>query len=157
MANESFISELLKSNLCRNTLIALAENKPVDYSTIESVEDGIKIAKAILEDRRRDILNRYEQHNVARVKLLSDFINKLDHGASNLTFEQGYALGLYIAMVLSQATCVAEMKCRAINLNQLISNSCSLTPADRNNLSLVISYLETIYEEEIIRGRKYGC
>ena len=53
---DDVILEVLKSNLTKNSIEAVAENKPLQYSSIECLEDCLKIGKAIVDE-----VNKYNQ------------------------------------------------------------------------------------------------
>lgn len=49
--------ELMNSSLVKNSIVAVAENKPLQYSTTEGWVDCLNIGKALFDD-----LNKY--HNL---------------------------------------------------------------------------------------------
>ena len=53
---DNVILEVLKSNLTKNSIEAVAENKPLQYSSIECLEDCLKIGKEIVDE-----VNKYNQ------------------------------------------------------------------------------------------------
>ena len=152
---DNVISEVLKSNLTKNSIDAVAENKPLQYSTIECLEDCLKISKAIIDE-----VNKYnhqqqeQQHQVFVIGITNLFVSRCINAPSNLTQARASQIVLEIVFAQRQSPNSFVLEILSNQIQQNIRNDKTLTWADQNNLCLFTWCNKMIIDDKMHRGIK---
>lgn len=152
---DNVILEVLKSNLTKNSIDAVAENKPLQYSTIECLEDCLKISKAIIDE-----VNKYnhqqqeQQHQVFVIGITNLFVSRCMNGPSNLTLLRAGQIVSEIGLAQMQSPNRFVLEMLSNQIQQNIRNDKTLTWADQNNLCLFTWCNKMIIDDKMRRGIK---
>ena len=98
------IFEILKSNLTKNSIEAVAENKRLKYSSMDCFEDCFNLGRAIAEEiNKQNQQQQEQQHQAVVTGVMSFFVNMYQNGPTNLTQAVAEDVILQICSVLDQA------------------------------------------------------
>ena len=98
------IFEILKSNLTKNSIEAVAENKSLKYSPMDCFEDCFNLGRAIAEElNKRNQQQHAQQHQAVVSGVMNFFINMYQNGPTNLTQAVTEDIIFQICSVLDQA------------------------------------------------------
>ena len=147
------IFEILKINLTKNSIEAVAENKSLRYSPMDCVEDCFNLGRAIAEElNKRDQQQQAQQHQAVVSGVMNFFVNMYQNGPTNLTQAAAEDIILQICSVLGQAQNQFASEFAASRIQQNINNDLTLTATDRNNLCLFTNCCKVIINDKIARG-----
>lgn len=147
------IFEILKSNLTKNSIEAVAENKRLKYSSMDCFEDCFNLGRAIAEEiNKQNQQQQEQQHQAVVTGVMSFFVNMYQNGPTNLTQAVAEDVILQICSVLDQAQNQFALEFAANRIQQNINNDLSLTATDRNNLCLFTNCCKIIVNNKNVRG-----
>ena len=147
------IFEILKSNLTKNSIEAVAENKRLKYSSMDCFEDCFNLGRAIAEEiNKQNQQQQEQQHQAVVAGVMNFFVNMYQNGPTNLTQAVAEDVILQICSVLGQAQNQFALEFAANRIQQNINNDLSLTATDRNNLCLFTNCCKIILNDRNARG-----
>ena len=146
------IFEILKSNLTKNSIEAVAENKRLKYSSMDCFEDCFNLGRAIAEEINKQNQQQEQQHQAVTAGVMNFFVNMYQNGPTNLTQAVAEDVILQICSVLGQAQNQFAFEFAANRIQQNINNDFSLTATDRNNLCLFTNCCKIILNDRNARG-----
>ena len=147
------IFEILKSNLTKNSIEAVAENKRLKYSSMDCFEDCFNLGRAIAEEiNKRNQQQQEQQHQAVTAGVMNFFVNMYQNGPTNLTQAVAEDVIFQICSVLDQAQNHFALEFVANRIQQNINNNLSLTTTDRNNLCLFTNCCKIILNDRNARG-----
>ena len=147
------IFEILKSNLTKNSIEAVAENKSLRYSPMDCFEDCFNLGRAIAEEiNKQNQQQQEQQHQAVAAGAMNFFVNMYQNGPTNLTQAAAEDIILQICSVLGQAQNQFASEFAASRIQQNINNDLTLTVTDRNNLCLFTNCYKVIINDKIARG-----
>ena len=147
------IFEILKSNLTKNSIEAVTENKSLKYSPMDCFEDCFNFGRVIAEELNKQNHQQQEQQHQAVVSgVMNFFVNMYQNGPTNLTQAVAEDVISQICSVLDQAQNHFALEFAASRIQQNINNDLSLTATDRNNLCLFTNCCKIIVNDKIARG-----
>ena len=147
------IFEILKSNLTKNSIEAVAENKRLKYSSMDCFEDYFNLGRAIAEEiNKQNQQQQMQQHQAVVTGVMNFFVNAYQNGPTNLTQAVAEDIILQIGSVLALAQNQFASEFAASRIQQNINNDLTLTATDRNNLCLFTNCCKVIINDKIARG-----
>ena len=147
------IFEILKSNLTKNSIEAVAENQSLKYTPMACFEDCLNLGRAIAEEiNKQNHLQQEQQHQAVAAGVMSFFVNMYPNGPTNLTQAVAEDVIFQICSVLAQAQNQFALEFAASRIQQNINNDLSLTVTDRNNLCLFTNCCKIILNDRNARG-----
>ena len=147
------IFEILKSNLTKNSIEAIAENKSLRYSPMDCFEDCFNLGRAIAEEiNKRNQQQQEQQHQAVVSGVMNFFVNMYQNGPTNLTQAVAEDVIFQICSVLGQAQNHFALEFAANRIQQNINNDFTLTVTDRNNLCLFTNCCKIILNDRNARG-----
>ena len=147
------IFEILKSNLTKNSIEAVAENKSLKYSPMDCFEDCLNFGGAIAEEiNKQNHQQQEQQHQAVAAGVMNFFVNMYQNGPTNLTQAVAEDVILQICSVLDQAQNHFALEFAANCIQQNINNDFTLTATDRNNLCLFTNCCKIILNDRNARG-----
>ena len=147
------IFEILKSNLTKNSIEAIAENKRLKYSSMDCFEDCFNLGRAIAEEINKwNQQQQEQQHQAVVAGIINFFVNMYQKGPTNLTQAAAEDIILQICSVLGQAQNQFALEFAANCIQQNINNDFTLTATDRNNLCLFTNCCKIILNDRNARG-----
>ena len=147
------IFEILKSNLTKNSIEAVAENKRLKYSSMDCFEDCFNLGRAIAEEiNKQNHQQQEQQHQAVAAGVMNFFVNMYQNGPTNLTQAVAEDVILQICSVLGQAQNQFALEFAANRIQQNINNDLRLTATDRNNLCLFTNCCKIILNDRNARG-----
>lgn len=149
----NIIFEILKSNLTKNSIEAIAENKRLKYSSMDCFEDCFNLGRAIAEEINKQNQQQQEQQRQAVVAgVMNFFVNMYQSEPTNLTQVAAEDIIFQIGSVLSQAQNQFALEFAANCIQQNINNNFTLTATDRNKLCLFTKCCKIILNDRDTRG-----
>ena len=147
------IFEILKSNLTKNSIEAVAENKSLKYSPMDCFEDCFNFGRVIAEElNKQNHQQQEQQHQAVVTGVMSFFVNMYQNGPTNLTQVAAEDVIFQICSVLGQAQNHFALEFAASRIQQNINNDLRLTATDRNNLCLFTNCCKIILNDQNARG-----
>ena len=147
------IFEILKSNLTKNSIEAIAENKSLKYSSMDCFEDCFNLGRAIAEEINKwNQQQQEQQHQAVAAGVMNFFVNMYQNGPTNLTQEAAEDIIFQICSVLGQAQNHFSLEFAANCIQQNINSDFTLTATDRNNLCLFTNCCKIILNDRNARG-----
>ena len=147
------IFEILKSNLTKNSIEAIAENRSLKYSSMDCFEDCFNLGRAIAEEINKQNQQQQErQHQVVVAGVMNFFVNMYQNGPTNLTQAAAEDIILQICSVLGQTQNQFALEFATNRIQQNINNDFTLTATDRNNLCLFTNCCKIILNDRNARG-----
>ena len=147
------IFEILKSNLTKNSIEAVAENKSLKYSPMDCFEDCFNFGRVIAEElNKQNHQQQEQQHQAVVTGVMSFFVNMYQNGPTNLTQVAAEDVIFQICSVLGQAQNHFALEFAASRIQQNINNDLRLTATDRNNLCLFTNCCKIILNDRNARG-----
>ena len=147
------IFEILKSNLTKNSIEAVAENKSLKYSPMDCFEDCFNFGRVIAEElNKQNHQQQEQQHQAVAAGVMNFFVNMYQNGPTNLTQAVAEDVILQICSVLGQAQNQFALEFAANRIQQNINNDLRLTATDRNNLCLFTNCCKIILNDRNARG-----
>ena len=147
------IFEILKSNLTKNSIEAIAENRSLKYSSMDCFEDCFNLGRAIAEEiNKQNQQQQMQQHQAVVAGVMNFFVNAYQNGPTNLTQAVAEDIILQIGSVLALAQNQFASEFAASRIQQNINNDLTLTATDRNNLCLFTNCCKVIINDKIARG-----
>lgn len=149
----NIIFEILKSNLTKNSIEAVAENKRLKYSSMDCFEDCFNLGRAIAEEINKQNQQQQEQQRQAVVAgVMNFFVNMYQSEPTNLTQVAAEDIIFQIGSVLSQAQNQFALEFAANCIHQNINNDFTLTATDHNKLCLFTNCCKIILNDRNARG-----
>ena len=150
---DDVILEVLKSNLTKNSIEAVAENKPLQYSSIECLEDCLKIGKAIVDEVNKYNQKQQEfQHHIFANSIVNLFMSRCINAPSNLTQARASQIVLEIGFAQRQSPNSFVLEILSNQIQQNIRNDRTLTFSDQSNLCLFTWCNKMIIDDKMRRG-----
>ena len=147
------IFEILKSNLTKNSIEAIAENKRLKYSSMDCFEDCFNLGRAIAEEiNKQNQQQQEQQHQAVVTGVMNFFVNMYQNGPTNLTPVATEDVIFQIYSLLGQAQNHFTLEFAANCIQQNINNDFTLTATDRNNLCLFTNCCKIILNDRNARG-----
>lgn len=147
------VFEILKNNLTKNSIEAIAENRSLKYSSMDCFEDCFNLGRAIAEEiNKQNQQQQEQQHQAVVAGVMNFFVNMYQNGPTNLTQAAAEDIILQICSVLGQAQNQFALEFATNRIQQNINNDFTLTVTDRNNLCLFTNCCKIILNDRNARG-----